>query len=354
MLLNRSKVSFADEFNTGKEREVASQCSAGISGRCVAWLCKAATLMEEIERLLKIDDSMAMKRLRIRIAAALRGLMDRIPNEILNDSICTARCGYRVATLMNALYGAEREPGGYWSAGVEADMQFLDRILIEMKKGGYLAAAKSARKIHEDNAASLLSYLSGLKKAYSKIMLVRVDLHTPWSQDTCCATSGLETKQLAALLRYVKYSFPSYLGYAAKFEVGAERGVHIHAIFVFNASLVQRDVTIAKMIGDYWRNEIQEGRAGYFNCNSHTYVKRMKWPAVGCFTDASASFLAGIEHVSDYLAKPDPIVRVALPQITRTLRRSRLTTDQLRRIARRRALAERRMSCPIPETDKSG
>ncbi len=112
---------------------------------------------------------------------------------------------------------------------------------------------------------------------------------------------------------------------------------------MFNGSLVQSDVKIARMIGEYWRCDIQKGRAGYFNGNSKDYLERMSWPAVGTFTEASEAFLKGIRNISEYLAKPDPLVRIALPQIGRSLRRSCLTVGQRRRIARRLALAERRL-----------
>ncbi len=314
----------------------------GISAYCSAWLCDAASLMEEIEEVFRREDPGTLNRMRVYAAAALRRLLDRIPNEVLDASICHSRCGHHVSTLMRVLHDVERSPAGYWVGDQRTDIHFLDCLRVEMAKKPYLKAADNLKRVHAATTLSLFNYLAGLKAAYSKIMIIRLDLHFPWHPEALLATTGREETQWKALLLYVKNSFQSFLGYAAKFEVGAERGVHMHTVWVFNGSQVRSDVIIARMIGDHWHNEIQQGRAGYFNCNARKHLKRMKWPAVGSFTEANESFLVGMRHLSNYLAKPDTLVRVALPQISRRLRRSRLTDRQRRRIVQRKALAERR------------
>lgn len=309
----------------------------------MAWLCDAANLVQEIEIRFKNDDVVDRSRARLNGAAALRRLRDRIPLEILNDSICIDRCGHYVATLMHAIYDAENASSDFWIGGRDNDLRFLDRLLMNMKREAYLKATDNLRRMQSSTARSLFEYIASLKSAYSKIMVMRLDLHFPWHRGGACATTGLERQQWEALLHYVKSSFKSFLGYVAKFEVGSKRGIHLHTVLVFNGSLVQSDVKIARMIGEYWRCDIQKGRAGYFNGNSKDYLERMRWPAVGTFTEASEAFLKVIRNISEYLAKPDPLVRIALPQIGRSLRRSCLTVGQRRRIARRMALAERRL-----------
>ncbi len=179
-----------------------------------------------------------------------------------------------------------------------------------MKREAYLKAADNLRRMQSSTARSLFEYLASLKSAYSKIMVMRLDLHFPWQSRGRLCNDRAGTSAVGSPAALCEELFQILLGICCKFEVGSKRGIHLHTVLVFNGSLVQSDVKIARMIGEYWRCDIQKGRAGYFNGNSKDYLERMSWPAVGTFTEASEAFLKGIRNISEYLAKPDPLVRM--------------------------------------------
>lgn len=50
-----------------------------------------------------------------------------------------------------------------------------------------------------------------------------------------------------------------FLGYAAKIEYGARKGPNMHLMLLFNGSNVRQDVSIARLIGELWKNKVTKG-----------------------------------------------------------------------------------------------
>ena len=175
-------------------------------------------------------------------------------------------------------------------------------------------------------STSLLRYILSLKAAFSKLMIVRLDLYT---QDWAGAIRDWEM-----LRKFIAHRFMgSHVGYAIKFEYGVKRGVHMHTVLFFDGSRVRQDVTIAKAIGEHWKASVTGGT--YSNCNSPEHVKRMHYPAVGTFHELDERTLKGLEHIANYLTKQDLAVRFAVPGLSHLLRRGCITKEMSFRIARR-------------------
>ncbi len=68
----------------------------------------------------------------------------------------------------------------------------------------------------------------------------------------------------------------------------------------------------------------------------------MKHCAVGVFKMSDSEFLLGAKEIARYFAKKDPIVRLVVPTLTQTLRRSSLTLQQ-------KAMLEKRYASEKPD-----
>ena len=65
--------------------------------------------------------------------------------------------------------------------------------------------------------------------------------------------------------------FKDQIGYVFKKEFTEDKGVHIHALFIYDGQKVQNGTFKADQIGKYWENEITQGEGSYHNCHRNKY-----------------------------------------------------------------------------------
>lgn len=174
------------------------------------------------------------------------------------------------------------------------------------------------RREHQRKRTLLLRHLKDMKRAFPKLMVIRLDL---WYREGCeqLSIGRILTDWRLLKARIGEDFHTSFLGYALKLESGVKRGPHIHALLIFNAAVVRQDVTIAKMVGERWV-DVTDGLGYYFNCNDKAYVNRLKHRGVGVFTMLDDATVAGFEAVANYITKPDHLVRWMMPDVTRFFR----------------------------------
>lgn len=174
------------------------------------------------------------------------------------------------------------------------------------------------RREHQRKRTLLLRHLKDMKRAFPKLMVIRLDL---WYREGCeqLPMGRILTDWRLLKARIGEDFHTSFLGYALKLESGVKRGPHIHALLIFNAAVVRQDVTIAKMVGERWV-DVTNGLGYYFNCNDKAYVNRLKHRGVGVFTTLDDVTIAGFEAVANYITKPDHLVRWMMPDVTRFFR----------------------------------
>lgn len=182
---------------------------------------------------------------------------------------------------------------------------------------------------------SLLQYILDLKAAYSKLMIIRLDLYT--EEDSEGAPQSWERLKKYVEDRYMS----SYVGYAVKFEYGEKRGVHMHTLLFFNGSVVRKDVTMAKAIGKYWNASVTNGKGTYSNCNTPEHLRNMSYPAVGTFHQFDERTRKGLKCIAKYLTEQDLAVRFAVPGLSRTLRKGTIRQVQRSRIEKRMRISEK-------------
>ncbi|WP_291590603.1 inovirus-type Gp2 protein [Comamonas sp. UBA7528] len=204
----------------------------------------------------------------------------------------------------------------------------LGRVRDNLDSSEVDKARENLKRNERKTRVSLLRYILNLKAAYSKLMIIRLDLYT---QDWVGSIQRWELLKKFISQRFMGF----YIGYAVKFEFGMKRGVHLHTLLFFNGSRVRKDVTIAKAIGEYWKSSVTDGEGTYSNCNAPEHVKRMRYPAVGTFHEFDERTFKGLEHIASYLTEQDLVVRFAVPGLSRSFRKGVISREKSVRINNR-------------------
>lgn len=204
----------------------------------------------------------------------------------------------------------------------------LQRVRENLECCTFYKGLSSLKRNEQSTSRSLFQYILDLKAAYSKLMIIRLDLYT---------SSYLESvRHWEQLKKYVAERYAdSHVGFAVKFEYGQQRGLHMHTMLFFNGSVVRQDVTIAKAIGEHWKGTVTAGKGSYSNCNAPEHLKCMRYPAVGSFHQFDERTLKGLQHIASYLTEQDLTVRFVVPGLSRTLRKGVISKDKRSRIEMR-------------------
>jgi hypothetical protein len=102
--------------------------------------------------------------------------------------------------------------------------------------------------------------------------------------------------------------FKHLLGYAWCIEFTPGAGYHMHLVFLFNGSKIEKHAWLAQQIGEYWKTSITKGRGYFENCN-------MKWDetsptyGLGIIEETDARKRKNLRQVVlSYLTKPGQLV----------------------------------------------
>lgn len=161
--------------------------------------------------------------------------------------------------------------------------------------------------------ASTKKYINSLVDKYSKLNVVRVDLGYKKNEDTNKVEVTLEeaNSDLDRMMnnRRSKPSiFKHNVGYIIKKEYTEDKGVHLHAVFLFDGQKVQHDIHKATQVGEYWNQVAHDNCGTYFNCNR----KKEKYSRMGIgmieHTDVEKRKILE-ENVLHYLCKDEQSIK---------------------------------------------
>lgn len=170
------------------------------------------------------------------------------------------------------------------------------------------------RRGEQRTCNALVKRLTRLRQQHGKLMVVRIDIWYGKVYANDMAPQERLFQDWEELKTFLNTKFASsFLGYATKVEYGVKKGVHMHVLLVFNGSVVRQDVTIARLLGEHWRDVITQGAGGYFNCNTPAYKGRFLHCGVGVFSSLDEACKAGLEALANYMAKVDFLVRMVMP-----------------------------------------
>lgn len=177
-----------------------------------------------------------------------------------------------------------------------------------------LARVDTVRRSYQRSKTTLVRQLIRLKQHYSKLMLVRVDLHyakdyAKHAEPERRVLDDWKTLRSAIAKRFVT----SQLGYFAKLEYGKDRSVHMHVLFLFNGRIVREDESIGRKICSIWVDEVTGGIGTAYNVNNPIKKAAYKNCGIGVFKDLDGATIAGFQAVANYLTKPEFLTRLAMP-----------------------------------------
>ena len=115
---------------------------------------------------------------------------------------------------------------------------------------------------------STTNYIDQLLDAHSKIQVIRLDLGytNDHARNTSLEKINQDLNQLLNNRRNNQSIFGNMIGYVAKREYTADKGPHIHAVFIFDGQKVSKDAHKGDQIGNYWR-KITNDQGIFHNCN---------------------------------------------------------------------------------------
>ena len=132
----------------------------------------------------------------------------------------------------------------------------------------------SHNKKSDKRLNSTKEYVDALSQKHSKLNIIRVDLSydKPHSQTTTLEEANNDFNHMLNNARSKPSVFKHKEGYVSKSEYTEDKGIHLHAMFIFAGQKVQKDAFKADQIGKYWE-EITEGKGSYHNCHRNKYER---------------------------------------------------------------------------------
>ena len=123
---------------------------------------------------------------------------------------------------------------------------------------------------------STVKYVDKLSEDYSKLIIVRVDLSykKPYSNNITLKEANKHINRMHNNMRSKPSIFRDMVGYVFKKEFTKDKGVHLHAIFIFDGQKVQKDAFKGDEIGKYWVEQITKGQGSFHNCNRNDYKQK--------------------------------------------------------------------------------
>lgn len=123
---------------------------------------------------------------------------------------------------------------------------------------------------------STKKYIDELQKEYSKLTIIREDLayKKPYSDNITLEEANNDIARMMNNRRSKPNVFKDNIGYVFKKEFTEAKGIHIHAVFIFDGQKVQNGTYKADQIGQYWENEITQGQGSYHNCHHNKYDRK--------------------------------------------------------------------------------
>jgi len=121
---------------------------------------------------------------------------------------------------------------------------------------------------------STKKYIDTLSEKHSKLTIVRVDLgyKKPYSENTTLEDANKDLNHMLNNIRSKPSIFKDKVGYVCKREYTEDKGVHIHALIIFDGHKVKNSSIKADEIGEYWE-QTTERKGHHHNCHYNEYER---------------------------------------------------------------------------------
>ncbi|HBM66154.1 MAG TPA: hypothetical protein DD418_22165 [Pseudomonas sp.] len=179
------------------------------------------------------------------------------------------------------------------------------------------------KRCERANAKRARDLLGELRKKYSKVIAIRLDLeyfseYGPRQQFQAQAITPEQAQvhrdEFLTYLRKGPFS-DSIAGYIWKMEYGFEKGFHFHFAIFLDGQKVYKDINIGDHMGRHWQ-VLTEGKGAYFNCNKkkEAYVQC----GIGMLNRGNDAMWEYLERAVRYMTKVDHYIRFQARTKSRT------------------------------------
>lgn len=200
---------------------------------------------------------------------------------------------------------------------VAALNRFIEWIRRLSKTKTFKTIDRNLTRKEDKNERGIDAYFEALWARYSDLNFVRVDLEYKkdnpyWFElgagNDISVDMAVEHREvfLQSLERHPLLS--KKVGYLLKLEYGFRRGLHIHALLIFNGQTVKDDIGYGRAACKLW-NEVTENRGESWNCNLYKAdYARTGTLGIGRIRHYESELRHNLENdVLDYFVKQDAL-----------------------------------------------
>jgi hypothetical protein len=234
---------------------------------------------------------------------------------------------------------------------VQEDIDIFNNFILTMRL--HAAEVKLKKKVADwvskstKNQKSLMEFEAKLFKKHGRLMVIRLDfnyhkaefspveieallkhnaalkqrdLSDYWAGDDLSKKRVMDgrialeevqrdRKHLFANMKGKPSLFEHLVGYVWRIEFGREAGYHLHAMFFYDGSHVQKHEYLAHEIGEYWREVITKRRSYFECCNRNKSKYGGSW-ALGTINHWEVTRRNNLKTAMQYFCKTNQVVQV--------------------------------------------
>ena len=229
----------------------------------------------------------------------------------------TAFNAIEIAVVITALRGDEI------TTCVKELNDFVDSIRQAGNSPEFKKKIADFSRLANKNYRSTNELINAHFKLCSRILVMRFDVgykkDAGWPGPTKDPVTYAETKKhREELLKYLKKmpANDAFIASVCKMEYGLDKKWHYHCLLLVDSARLRGDVTIARLIGEYWSTTITQGRGLYWNCNANK--DSYKCCGIGEVRHDDLEMREGLRKAVLYMTKPDYYVKLLVSGDDRT------------------------------------
>ena len=148
----------------------------------------------------------------------------------------------------------------------------IDKLRIAVNCNEFKTHNNKHLRSSNKNYSSLKNYIDALFKAYSTLLVLRIDFGyaTVKSSNSFGGTVDYTDvkRHRQDLFKELKTKLipEAFLGFCWKLEYGLSKSFSYHCMIFVDGSKIQDSISLGRMIGDLWQKTITSGKGVYFNC----------------------------------------------------------------------------------------
>lgn len=147
-------------------------------------------------------------------------------------------------------------------------------------------------------------YIDHLYSQYRRLLVLRFDLG--YREHVTVQKAKADLKHLLDNRRGKVDLFKPMVGYIARMEYGADKGIHFHVIFFFDGDKSWKDAWLVRQVGKYWQDVITKGQGIHYNCNKGK--KRYRRCGIGMIKREAENSREDLLEAVSYLTKMDQYI----------------------------------------------